>query len=258
MTAEIKQIIESGKLEAYVLGDLPQSEVSQVLSYIAQHAEVSAHYQALQIELQQMVLAMSRPAPADLRATIMQEISDVPPTLVESPKRTPWFCIAAGLMALILGGLSIYQYQQIGALSKTVSEAQDQIDQLQSDYQSQTLIMTSMQEQLDLVNDPATQRIILKGNDRAPLFETVTYWNAEQRTSLLQISQLSPLPSNQCYQMWADVDGEMLSLGVIPRDTGQLLSWNFLDNAESLNVTIEPQGGSEHPNVSQLVASVSI
>jgi anti-sigma-K factor RskA len=74
----------------------------------------------------------------------------------------------------------------------------------------------------------------------------------------LRVNELPELPEGQCYQMWADVDGEMLSLGVLPADTTGLIAWNFLADAESLNVTIEPEGGSDHPDVSKLVANVGI
>ncbi len=59
--------------------------------------------------------------------------------------------------------------------------------------------------------------------------------------------------------MWADVDGKMINLGILKKDeTNMPIDWKYLANAESLNVTIEPDGGSDHPTVADLVASISI
>ena len=52
----------------------------------------------------------------------------------------------------------------------------------------------------------------------------------------------------------------MLSLGIF--DAVKLLQeavpMNYLANATSLNITVEPAGGSEHPTVSTLTASRAI
>ena len=42
------------------------------------------------------------------------------------------------------------------------------------------------------------------------------------------------------------------------KEKSDWLDIKFLPNAESLNITIEPEGGSEHPTVSRLVASANI
>tara|TARA_R110000868_G_scaffold379114_6_gene644835 strand:- start:10 stop:186 length:177 start_codon:yes stop_codon:yes gene_type:complete len=55
--------------------------------------------------------------------------------------------------------------------------------------------------------------------------------------------------------MWADVEGEMINMGVIGKQN-QLLAMDYIDNAESLNVTIEPAGGNDHPTVSNLITNV--
>ena len=47
----------------------------------------------------------------------------------------------------------------------------------------------------------------------------------------------------------------MISMGVLDR-TKNLLTMNYIDNAESLNITIEPLGGNDHPTVSRLVSNV--
>jgi hypothetical protein len=50
----------------------------------------------------------------------------------------------------------------------------------------------------------------------------------------------------------------MISIGLIAQDLAKYQDLVFLENAASLNVTIEPKGGSKEPTVSRLVASRAI
>ena len=81
----------------------------------------------------------------------------------------------------------------------------------------------------------------------------MAYVNHKNQLVLVNPKGLPALPSDQTYQMWSDVDGEMINMGTFPTDT-ELVSLKYIENAESLNITIEPAGGSDHPNVEQLVS----
>ena len=66
---------------------------------------------------------------------------------------------------------------------------------------------------------------------------------------------LDPLDTEHTYQMWADVDGEMINMGLVPAEQ-DYIPLRYIDKAESLNITIEPAGGSEHPTVEQLISNI--
>ena len=58
--------------------------------------------------------------------------------------------------------------------------------------------------------------------------------------------------------MWAEVNGEMVNLGVIKHefdDKKQLLALPYSDNAIGY-ITIEPQGGNVTPTVQNIVANI--
>ena len=106
------------------------------------------------------------------------------------------------------------------------------------------------------VNDPKTERHLLKGNDLAPEATVLNYVNHEQKSVLISLHNMPELQDKD-YQMWADVDGKMIDMGVI--DTSQqILTMNYIKDAESINITIEEKGGSDHPDVSNLIGSVSL
>ena len=88
-----------------------------------------------------------------------------------------------------------------------------------------------------------------------PDAKLISYVNDIERSVLVNTSYLPELDEAHDYQMWADVEGEMINMGVIDVTT-PMLAMNYIDHSESLNITIEPAGGSEHPTVSRLITNI--
>ena len=107
---------------------------------------------------------------------------------------------------------------------------------------------------LAFLADPETEQHELTGNSKMPDMRLVSYVNHINKSVMVNTAQLSELSEDQDYQMWADVDGEMIDMGVIDLEQ-PLLAMSYIDDAESFNITIEPKGGSEHPTVSRLIAN---
>ncbi|MDX1478748.1 MAG: anti-sigma factor [Saprospiraceae bacterium] len=260
LSSDIKGFLESSLLEEYLLGLTNAEQSRHVEQMIHDHAEVRAAYDKLQDSIAHLAEGLAMPAPEGLRQRVLNEIIAEEPAAQITPvrRRTNWMAIAASIVALVMAGVALMQSNRAGELQREVASLVAQIEDLQTDAQGQAVQFASLQDQIDVINNPETERFVLRGNQQAPGFEAVAYWNAHQRQSYLHVRNLPDLPDRQCYQMWADVDGEMISVGVIPDTDEPLVGITFLENAESLNVTIEPEGGSDHPNVQRLVANVVI
>ena len=102
---------------------------------------------------------------------------------------------------------------------------------------------------------PSTQRYVVQGTDIAPNAFAVAYWNPDLKEGWLDPTKLPELPDDRQYQIWADVHGEMISIGLIPKDNNTLVTINYLQEAESINITQEVLGGVDHPTVSLLTAN---
>ena len=83
----------------------------------------------------------------------------------------------------------------------------------------------------------------------------MSYVNHKIKSVVINTERLPKLDPDHDYQMWADVEGEMIDMGVISKDK-TLMAIAYIDHAESLNITIEPAGGNDHPTVSRLVTNV--
>jgi hypothetical protein len=110
---------------------------------------------------------------------------------------------------------------------------------------------------LSAVNSAETEKLIMKGNDLLPEATAISYVNHSEKTVILNASGLPELPADKDYQLWADVEGEMIDMGVIPKKS-EMIVMTYIEDAESLNITIEPAGGNDHPTVSNLISFVSI
>lgn len=47
----------------------------------------------------------------------------------------------------------------------------------------------------------------------------------------------------------------MISMGLLPTDK-DLVALTYIEKAESLNITIEPKGGNDHPTVERLISNI--
>lgn len=164
------------------------------------------------------------------------------------------FPVAASIAAIFMV-ISLIFWSQLNdvkiELSTTISKQESLIDSLN------TVAKNSIDKDnwIAYVNDPNTERHLLLGNELAPDAAVLSYVNHDQKSVLINIHNLPKLEDKD-YQMWADVDGEMIDMGVI--DSSQsTLAMNYIEDAESINITIEEKGGSDHPDVSQLIGSLS-
>ena len=68
---------------------------------------------------------------------------------------------------------------------------------------------------------------------------------------------LPELPEDKCYQMWAEVNGEMVNLGILKdiQDKDKLFALPYGEEAISY-ITIEPKGGNTSPSVQNIVANL--
>jgi anti-sigma-K factor RskA len=261
---DIQEFLESGLLEDYLLGITDESTSRKVEQYIDSYAEVRQAWDSMQQSLEIMALEAQIPVPADLKSDISKAINADSPAKREPSeariatiRRMNRMVVAASVAAFVFATLAITQWSSLSKYKQQVADLTERVGELETELDTQNKSFAQLESEFSIINDPNTQKVIINGNDEARGFVMVAYWNKAEKTSLIRIVNQPDLPNRQCFQLWADVHGEMVSLGVIPEENG-MIALDFKTDAESLNVTIEPEGGSEHPTVSRLVGSVSI
>ncbi|MDO5971664.1 anti-sigma factor [Flavivirga aquimarina] len=261
MNEKITTFLNSGLLEKYLLGETTSVETEKVESYISKYPEVQNEYNTLQYNLEIVAKSNAVEAPKSILNNILEELDEKPVVKLNTQKKyKSWYkiSVAASIAAFIFAGTSYHFYSQKQKLSQENQIVVDEIFDLRSDIEKNNLMLDNVMRQLLKLNNPETEKYIIKGNERAKDLKTVAYINPKEKTSMIDVVSLPQLPEEQCYQIWADLQGQMVSLGILNEADRQLMSIPYAENALALNITIEPKGGNTIASVENTVAEISL
>lgn len=251
MKDKIRIFLDSDLLEKYLLGTTTEEENLQVERYIAMHPEVRKTYDELQDNLEAFAKMHALKTPEGLKAKILARIKS------ENVGRKRFFryAVAASFATLLFAGASYFFYDQNQSLQEENEMVTNQIELLKEDMKQG---LEDMRNQFIVLNNPKTKKYNVQGNKKAKELKAVAYVNPVKKLSYINVSKLPNLPENQCYQMWAEVNGKMINLGVIQEagDKENLMALPYSDEAIGY-ITIEPKGGNETPTVENIVANIS-
>ncbi len=250
MNDKIKIFLDSDLLEKYLLGSTTMQESQQVERYIAMYPKVRETFDELQENLEVFAKMHAIKTPEGLRDKIIARVK------AENRNRFKFFryAIAASIAAFMFAGISYFFWDQNQNLQQENTLVTNKIKDLEQNMRDQ---LEDVRNQFIVLNNPQTKKYTLTGNKKAKELKAVAYINPVKKLSYINVSNLPQLPENQCFQMWAEVNGEMVNLGVIKEAFGQdkLLALPYADNAIGY-ITIEPQGGNVSPTVDNIVADI--
>lgn len=262
MNAKIITFLNSGLLEKYLLGETTSAETEMVESYISKYPEVQNAYNTLQFNLEVVAKSNAIEAPKDILNNILDELEEETPVIKLRTQRTykKWyrFSVAASVSALLFAGTSYIFYNQNQKLSKENQVVVDEIFDLRGDIAKNNEMLDNVMRQLLKLNNPETEKYIITGNERAKDLKTVAYINPKEKTSMIDVVSLPQLPEEQCYQIWAELQGKMVNLGILDKADRKLRSIPYMEDALALSITIEPKGGNTSASLQNSVAEISL
>ncbi|WP_298346251.1 anti-sigma factor [uncultured Algibacter sp.] len=261
MNEKITTFLNSGLLEKYLLGDTTTAENEMVESHIARYPEVENAYNTMQHNLEVVAKTNATEAPTHILNNILNELDDAPVLkLNTSVKHKKWykFSVAASIAALIFAGTSYFYYSHNQKLANENQVVVDELFDLRSDIEQNNKMLDNVMRQLLKLNNPETQKYIIKGNERAKDLKTVAYINPKEKTSMIDVVSLPELPEEQCYQIWAELQGKMVNLGILDKADRKLRNIPYTENALALSITIEPKGGNNIASTENAVAQISL
>ncbi len=250
MKEKIKAFLESDLLEKYLLGNTSRLETSQVERYIVMYPEVRKNFEELQENLEIYARLHSLRSPAGLKEKILRRIKSQD----LGRRKFRRFAIAASITAFIFAGSSYFFWNQNMSLMNENTIVNNRIQNLEADMKQQ---LEDVRNQFIVLNNPQTKKFYVNGNDKAKDLKAVAYVNPVKKLSYINVRSLPNLPKDKVYQMWAEVNGEMVNLGIIKKieDRDRLLPLPYGENAISY-ITIEPTGGNNSPTVQNIVANI--
>lgn len=264
-----EQFLGSGIIEQYVLGLTTQEESEMVEQFIKSHPELKKEIDILQEALHQYALEQAVPPPEHLKGKIIDEIDvhlveeqlkKANTNAVKSVRntRSNWFVLAMALGTLFIGFLAFSYYQQANNEQASRINLQQELEALKIACANEAQQKEAVEKLYAQITDKNTLPIALNSTLNSSQTEAVIYWNPTQQSAFINPALLPAPPDGHQYQVWADVEGVMINAGLVDlsQDSIQLLT--YIAEAESLNITIEPLGGSDHPTVERLIANAKV
>lgn len=263
----IKEYIESGILELYVLGGLSAEEQSEVTMLLKKHPELQEELQRIEMDfmhvaeamspesLNQDILknAMSRIDSADLTETKVVPI--VPKAEGNVPSKSKGFLnlalIAASVALLFSLGLNFKFYNNLQDTRNQLTALQDQNSVFAEDLKVQTTKFEETQDQLYALSNANTLKIRLNGIEGKEESLATVFWNQETKETYLNVDNLPAPPEGMQYQLWALLDGVPVDAGVFDVN-GKIQHTKNIEGAQAFAITLEEAGGKPSPNLEQL------
>tara|TARA_R110002049_G_scaffold13497_6_gene58338 strand:+ start:10384 stop:11148 length:765 start_codon:yes stop_codon:yes gene_type:complete len=251
MTDKIKQFLETDLLEKYLLDTTSKEEALQVERYIAMYPEVSATYDELQDNLEVFAKLHALETPDGLKNKIINKVKAE--KKVQS-KFHKYIAIACSI-AFLFAAASFFFWNQNKSLKEENTIVNSKMKSIEDNMKQQ---LEDVRNQFIVLNNPKTKKYTVQGNKKAKELKAVAYINPIKKLSYINVRNIPNLPENQCLQMWAEVDGKMINIGIINEisDKDKLMALPFGENAVGY-ITIEPKGGNESPTVKNIVANIN-
>jgi anti-sigma-K factor RskA len=261
MNDKITTFLNSDLLEKYLLGKTTSAETEKVETYLSNYPEVQNAYNSLQTNLEIVSKSQAVEAPKHILNSILNELDNTPViALKPTRKYRKWYhlSIAASFAALIFAGSSFVFYTQNLNLKTENQKIVDEIYDLRNDIGLNNNKLNDIMQQFKQLNNPETEKYIITGNNRAKNLKTVAYINPKEKTSMIDVVSLPQLPEEQCYQIWAEMQDKMVSLGILSETDRELKQIPYTENALGLSITIESKGGNNTGSKENSVAEISL
>ena len=231
-------------LGAYALNAVSDEEVSQVENHLTKcvecREEIGQH-----LEVDSALAVTERFAPADVWDAISEEIAepqpitgDPLPAQVSILRR--WLAPVAVAAAFVLvAGTAVVQSVRLGDANDEVAALSDQLAQPVAAASAAALA------------DPSAQRVVL-GSEVSGANAIIVLM--PDGTGYVAEHTLQPLSADRTYQLWAIVDGKVISAGILGPDPGVVPFRIDAQGFEGFAITEEVLGGVESSQNDAVVA----
>lgn len=265
-----KEYISSGIIESYILGHASPEEAGILECVMKNNAEVKAAFEEAQKTLEHLATAQAVIPPSDLKSKIWnkiqqeQTVEEIAPTLSpEIPEardqrehnitreningNTGWktYAIAASALFLISVAGNLFWINNESATNQ-------EIKKMVTERQSQDAAMEKMNQKLNMFSNPDMQMVMLKGIEKHQDAKAIVFWNKKTKEVYLNAENLPKAPTGMQYQLWAIQDGKPLNAGMYSEDKDSRIVLANIPQAQAFAITLEKEGGSTVPTMSNM------
>ena len=258
---DIKEYIQSGIIEQYVLGLASAEEAAELQQLRMQFPELNEAILNFEKAFEENIFASEMQPPAFIKSslekqlfgedhlTAASEIASKPEPEKQSASVYNirlWRYIAAACIILLIVSTALNFYFYSG-----YKNSQNQYQALLTERNTLQANNTSYRESLQLLQDTSMLKIEMKALPGKGENIAVVLWSKESKDVYIYANGMQQTPQGKQYQLWAIVDGKPVSAGVIGDCIG-LCKMTKIDHAQAFAITLEKEGGSEAPTLSEM------
>ncbi|GGE33588.1 anti-sigma factor [Psychroflexus planctonicus] len=254
---DANEYIESGQLELFVYGVLPENEMQEIAAAVSKYPSVQAEVERIEKVALQLSRAVSPGSKPENFVQIYQGLRDQD-TVVSVSKKQNWSSLLAwAAVAALLVGI-FWMFQQKSTLTNELEQAalekqeiENRLLEAKNDLQGQAEILAFIRNNnIDVIDLPANEDVI--ENAYAKVF-----YDEESQVAYLDLQGLPEPPEGMVYQAWSLLMDPLTpsSIGVIENfenSDSKIFEIKNIPTSEAFGITLEPAGGSETPTLSNL------
>jgi len=257
VSLKLNEILESGLLELYVLGQLTEEEIKSVEDAKLKFPELKHEIFAIEKAIFHYDQQFKLTPPSGVLESINQQLgfNNSTPAVPEKASKSSAWSIASLILGLGLIGSLFYAWN----LKKQSSEIQLEQNALLQKCEEEKNIYNENQRMMASALDLNASKYLIAPTDKYPDTELVIYNNPTTKKNFIQISNLPPLANNQSYQLWSlKGTNAPIPLDVFESQDQEFIEVSFVDDTNAYAITIEPRGGQDSPTMENLIGVFSI
>lgn len=243
----IKEYISSGIIELYVMGLCSPEEERELEQLRVQYPELQTAILQYEKDMEEKMLQQGILPSAAVDDAILQRMESLTTPVVTMPlkvtsvnKMNGFRAIAASVAILL--GISVYFNYSL----------------YQKNKKQQSLIATAKGSPLPasdyaVIMNPSITPVAMYGVGTHSICRCTMFWDKKTGKAYIMIHHLPKSSSSRDYQLWAEVDGKMVSVGIINDE----IRGRFIEvpkvpyGSIAFKVTLENAGGANNPTLSE-------
>ncbi len=277
----IKEYIESGILEAYVLGALTEGERAAVEADMVMYPELVQEVAAIEAAMQSFAEANAEEPPAHMQQQIWNAIQQqaapqsVPepqsakeeakpqPKVVEfvppaAPARPSWQR-AAVWAAVAVSVLT--NFMLLSQRNKTKEEIAQMTSQMDSLKASQQQVLAEYKKGRDMLVDTSMKTVVMRSMQPGKEMTGMMFWSKTTGESYLTIHAMPMPEKGKQYQLWVIQDGKPVSMGMIDNNlvanAGMMYKIPMqVKGGQAFAISLEKEGGNPTPTEVMAVGAI--
>lgn len=262
---DIQEYISSGIVEQFVLGLCSSEEEQEILKLRKVHPELNAAILDFELMLENDGMANAVAPPPAAKAAILEQIEldfaepipqvipvkpqqEIPSIQSHQQKKSNWLSyVAAAAVILFLANavVSLMLYNKYKGVQNAYASLQKENAQVKLQFNS---IYADVQR----MSNKSTQRIAMPGVAGREESLATVYWDRETNEVYLFKNSLPTPEKGKQYQLWAIVDGQPVDAGMLAADCEGLCKLKSIPDAQAFAITLEKEGGSPTPTMSEM------